>query len=159
MTEGRGVALAILGIVALIAVVGLVLLFSGKLTGDVVQPLSYGYGANKVYGGWANAQESSPRGAVVSTNVQTGGGSSYPYEGTWVKGVPYTPEGIPVAVVGGSQATYRQPTRYTTCPPSLDRMSRLQMATLSDEEFAQCIPGNFDDGSFCCPNTKLNPRA
>jgi hypothetical protein len=43
--EGKGVALAILGIVAVIAVVGLVLLFKGA-TGKFVQP-----GIAKVYGG------------------------------------------------------------------------------------------------------------
>ncbi|MEM2916369.1 MAG: hypothetical protein QXT19_03380 [Candidatus Woesearchaeota archaeon] len=43
--EGRGVALAILGIVAVIAVVGLVLLFTGA-AGNVVHP-----GIAKVYGG------------------------------------------------------------------------------------------------------------
>ncbi|MEM4247099.1 MAG: hypothetical protein QXR48_03885 [Candidatus Woesearchaeota archaeon] len=155
----RGIALAILGIVALIAVVGLVLLFSGKMTGQVVSSMAYGgQGANKVYGGWNRVQEESPRGAVVQVRDQQGGGVSYPYEGTWVKGVPYTPEGIPVAVVGGSQAVYRQPTRQTTCPPGLDRMGRLQMQTLSDEEFAQCIPGDFGDGSMCCPNTRLAAR-
>jgi hypothetical protein len=153
----KGVAMAILGIIALIAVVGLVLLFSGKLTGQAVAPMAYGgIGANKVYGGWDNAQEISPRGAVVQMVQQGGGGVSYPNEGSWVKGVPYTQEGIPVAVIGGSQATYRQPSRFTTCPPGLDRMGRLQMQTLSDEEFMQCIPGNFDDGSMCCPDTRLN---
>ncbi len=155
----KGVALAILGIVALIAVVGLILLFSGKLTGDVVAPMAYGgIGANKVYGGWDKAQENAPRGAVVQTEQQGGGGVSYPYEGNYVKGVPYTPEGIPVAVVGGKDATYRQPSRLTTCPPGLDRMGRLQMQTLSDTQFEQCIPGNFGDGSMCCPNTRLAVR-
>ena len=150
---------AILGIVALIAVVGLVLLFSGKLTGQVVTPAAYGgIGAPKVYGNWNKAQEGAPRGAVVQTAQQGGGGVSYPYEGNWVKGVPYTPEGIPVAVVGGNEATYRQPSRQTTCPPGLTRMGRLQMQTLSDEEFEQCIPGNFGDGSMCCPSARLPLR-
>lgn len=45
--ESKGIALAILGVVAVIAIVGLVLLFAGaKKTGDVVLP-QY----NKVYGG------------------------------------------------------------------------------------------------------------
>ena len=43
--EGRGVALAILGVVAVIAVVGLVLLFKGAGTGGYVAPF------NKLYGG------------------------------------------------------------------------------------------------------------
>jgi hypothetical protein len=156
MSEGRGVALAILGIVALIAVVGLILLFTGKLTGQVVaSPSVYGgAGANKVYGGWYRVQEESPRGAV-----RPDVGVSNAYEGTWVAGVPYTPEGIPVAVVGGSQAIYRQPTRLTTCPAGLTRMGSRQMQTLTDEEFGMCIAGNFDDGSMCCPSATFNPMA
>ncbi len=162
MSEGRGVALAILGIVALIAVVGLILLFSGKLTGQVTLPVAYGdYGipSPKTYGGWDNAQLLSPRGAVVAQEAMTGGGASYPNEGSWVKGVPYTPEGIPVAVIGGSQATYRQPTRLTTCAPGLARLGVRQMQTLSDEAFAQCIAGTFGDGSMCCPVSGVNPMA
>jgi hypothetical protein len=162
MSEGRGVALAILGIVALIAVVGLILLFSGKLTGQVTLPAAYGDYATpspKTYGGWNNVQLLSPRGAVVAQEAMTGGGASYPNEGSWVKGVPYTPEGIPVAVIGGSQATYREPTRLTTCQPGFARMGRLQMQTLSDESFANCIAGSFGDGSMCCPAPSLNPMA
>lgn len=45
MEEGRGVSLAILGVVAVIAVVGLVLLFTGA-TGEFV-----GYGLPKLYPG------------------------------------------------------------------------------------------------------------
>ncbi|MEM2916367.1 MAG: hypothetical protein QXT19_03370 [Candidatus Woesearchaeota archaeon] len=159
MSDGKGVALAILGIVALIAVVGLILLFSGKLTGEVTQPVTYGgYGASKLYGNWNKVQEEAPRGAVVAQSDLRGGGVSYPYEGNWVKGVPYTPEGIPVAVVGGKDAVYRQPSRQTTCPPGLVRMGVRQMQTLSDDEFALCIPGNFDDGSMCCPVAQLTAR-
>ncbi len=162
MSEGRGVALAILGIVALIAVVGLVLLFSGKLTGEVTLPAEYGvYGspAPKTYGGWDNAQLNSPRGAVVNQAGTSGGGAAYPYEGNWVTGVPYTPEGIPVSVIGGNEATYRQPTRLTTCPPGLSRLGVRQMQTLSDEDFGNCIAGTFGDGSMCCPTAGLNPMA
>ncbi len=159
MSDGKGVALAILGIVALIAVVGLILLFSGKLTGEVTQPATYGgYGANKLYGNWDKVQEEAPRGAVVAQEEYKGGGVSYPYEGNYVKGVPYTPEGIPVAVVGGNEATYRVSSRLTTCPPGLDRMGVRQMQTLSDSEFGLCIPGNFDDGSMCCPVEGLQAR-
>lgn len=41
--EGRGVALAILGVVAVIAVVGLVLLFAGRTTGKVSAPFAKTY--------------------------------------------------------------------------------------------------------------------
>lgn len=44
--ESKGIALAILGVVAVIAIVGLVLLFAGAKTGDIALP-----SMNKVYGG------------------------------------------------------------------------------------------------------------
>lgn len=64
--EGKGVAMAILGVVAVIAVVGLVLLFKGG-TGSFVQ----GYGAPKLYPGH-----------VVSGEV--GPGTNYLGEGAYV---------------------------------------------------------------------------
>lgn len=159
MSEGRGVAMAILGIIALIAVVGLILLFSGKLTGKIVTQEMYGgYGANKLYGGWANAQVESPRGPVVAQDTMSGGGASNPYQGSWVKGVPYTPEGIPVAVIGGNTATYRIESAQTACPVGLARMGVVQMRSLTDDAFANCIAGNFNDGSMCCPTTRLAVR-
>ena len=51
--EGKGIAFAILGIVAVIAVVGLVLLFKGA-TGKAI---NYAYGVDKVYGGINYGQE------------------------------------------------------------------------------------------------------
>lgn len=159
MSEGRGVALAILGIVALIAVVGLILLFSGKLTGKIVTQEMYGgYGADKLYGGWDNSQVLSPKGPVVGQEAMKGGGASNPYQGNWVKGVPYTPEGIPVAVIGGQEATYRIESSKTACPVGLARMGAVQMRSLSDEQFNNCIAGNFNDGSMCCPVTNLAVR-
>lgn len=53
--EGKGVALAILGIVAVIAVVGLVLLFSGGTGGFVG-----GYGSPKIYPGKVVQGETGP---------------------------------------------------------------------------------------------------
>ncbi len=158
MSDGKGVALAILGIVALIAVVGLILLFSGKLTGEVTTSGIGGYGANKLYGNWDKVQEEAPRGAVVAQSELKGGGASYPYSGNYVKGVPYTPEGIPVAVIGGQEADYRISSIQTTCPPGLARMGVRQMQTLSDDNFGRCIAGSFDDGSMCCPVAELQAR-
>jgi len=135
--EGKGVALAILGVVALIAVVGLVLLFKGA-TGNVVayDPI---YGSDKLYGGWDRVQENAPRGDV-----------GHPYQGSWVKGVPYTWEGQEVAVIGGSQATYREPTRFTTCPQGQIRVGSRGIQRLTDDEFATCVPSEIGDGSYCC---------
>ncbi len=65
MAEEKGVALAILGIVAVIAVVGLIMLFQGA-AGDVVLP-----GAAKIYPG-----------KVVSGDV--GAGTQYSGEGAYV---------------------------------------------------------------------------
>jgi hypothetical protein len=159
MSEGKGVALAILGIVALIAVVGLVLLFSGKMTGNVVAPgaeIYGGYGANKLYGGNYRVQESAPRGAVSYPETYKGGHVANPNQGTYVKGVPVTWEGQVVSVVGGSQSIYREPTRFTTCPAGLDRMGSRQMQSLSDAEFVKCVDGGFGDDSMCCPTYGLD---
>jgi hypothetical protein len=147
MSESRGVALAILGIVALIAVVGLVLLFSGRTTGQVTIPGIYGgYGADKTYGGWERAEETTPRGDV-----------GHPYQGSYVKGVPTTWEGQTVAVVGGSQATYREPSRFSTnCPPDLDYYGSRQAQSLSDDEWETCITA--DDGlGMCCRTQGVQP--
>lgn len=157
MSEGRGVALAILGIVALIAVVGLILLFSGKMTGRVVTTEIYGgYGANKLYGGGDRSQEWAPRGSVEYPATYEGGYSSNPYEGSYVKGVPTTWEGQTVAVVGGSQATYREPSRFTTnCPTGLDYYGARQALSLSDDEFNNCIAAD-DNKGWCCATEGLN---
>jgi hypothetical protein len=135
--EGRGVALAILGVVALIAVVGLVLLFRGA-TGNVVayDPI---YGSDKLYGGWDRVQENAPRGSVGE-----------PYAGSWVKGVPTTWEGQTVGVIGGSQARYRVPSSFTTCPAGQIRVGARGMDRLTDDEFATCVPSEIGDGSYCC---------
>ncbi len=158
MSEGRGVALAILGIVALIAVVGLVLLFSGRLTGKVVTNDIYGgYGANKLYSGGYRAQGDAPRGPVGYPEEYKGGYVSNPNQGSWVKGVPQTWEGQEVVAIGGSQATARVPTKFTTCPAGLDRMGSREMQSLDDDEYSRCVPGGFDDSSMCCPKLGLNP--
>ena len=138
MSEGKGIAMAILGIVALIAVVGLVLLFSGKMTGGVVANEAI-YGANKVYGGWDNSQQNSPRGTT-----------GLPYAGSWVKGVPVTQEGQPVAVIGGSQAIARVPSLYTTCPMGQVRVGSRNIQSLTDGEWETCVLSEIGDGSYCC---------
>jgi len=87
--SGKGIALAILGIVAVIAIVGLVLLFSGaKKTGQVAYT-----GVDKVYGGALKDVE-------------------YPYlENRPAKGVPVLPEGVEVV---DEQTAYAQGVPYRT---------------------------------------------
>lgn len=148
MADGKGVAMAILGIVALIAVVGLILLFSGAATGDVVTDSLYG--RDKLYGGWDRVQQASPRGAVGYPDTYKGGGISRPYEGTWVKGVPTTWEGQNVAVVGGKQAVYREPSRFTTCPAGQVRVGQRGLLRLTDDEWGTCQLFSGGDGSYCC---------
>lgn len=150
MAEGRGVVLAILGIVALIAVVGLVLVFSGKSTGQVVLPARYGQ--DKLYGGG--------KGQPFESDAP--GRAGLPYSGGWVAGSPYTTAAGEAygetkqrkVVVGGKTSLERVPSRYTTCPPGLNRADYTELTGLSDEEFAACI-FNRDLNSWCCPAASL----
>jgi len=147
MSEGKGVALAILGVVALIAVVGLVMLFNGS-TGKVVVGNIYssGYGAPAphIYGRAPGNQEV---------------GSYYnPNAGSWVNGAPTTWEGQNVAVIGGSQAMYKVPSPQLACPPNTLRMGVANMRSLSDDQLNLCVLATqFDDGSMCCPTNSLDP--
>ena len=138
--------MAILGIVALIAVVGLILLFSGKLTGKVVVGNSYdsvaGVPAPHLYG--------------RAPGLQDVGSYDNPNSGSWVNGVPQTWEGQTVAVIGGSQAVYRVPSPQTACPPNTLRMGAASMRRLSDDQLSICVDGGFNDGSMCCPTNSLD---
>jgi hypothetical protein len=151
MTEGRGVALAILGIVALIAVVGLVMLFSGRMTAKVVagDPI---YGVDKLYGRPPGQQ------AIGSTDN--------PYSGSWVKGsyapgaggVMYGENIQPVKVIAGSQADYRVPAEQTkTCPRGLDYFGARQAMSLDDDEYGTCVDA-FDGRGLCCDVSGLQVR-
>lgn len=139
--------MAILGIVALIAVVGLILLFSGKLTGKVVvgniYSTDYAIPTAHVYG--------------RAPGLQEVGSMDNPYSGTWVTGKPQTWEGQNVAVVGGSQAVYRVPSPQTACPPNTLRMGTASMRRLSDDQLNICVDGGFGDGSMCCPTNSIDP--
>lgn len=78
MTEGKGVALAILGVVAVIAVVGLILLFTGA-TGKV----AYSTAGAKLYGGGELAhgldQYRDPQGFVRDSTNRIYEGPLYGY--------------------------------------------------------------------------------
>ncbi len=142
MSEGRGVALAILGIVALIAVVGLVLLFSGRLTAKVVadDPI---YGISKVYG-------RSPGEQAI--------GSENPNSGSWVTGTPYTWEGQQKVVVGGAQADYRNPSDDDyVCNDGFIKVGSRSILRYGDDTEG-CYPDPSGDGSYCCPASGLDLR-
>lgn len=131
MSEGRGITLAIFGIVALIAIVGLVLLFSGRLTGNV----AYGstdpgiYGGDKLYGGGQYGVE-------------------LPYTvNRPVKGVYQTWEGNEVAITGTKRTTTRIPSKWTTCEDG-HRVDVTQLGSMM-ERGSSCV-FNVDLNSWCC---------
>lgn len=132
MSEGRGVAMAILGIVALIAVVGLVLLFSGRLTAKVVagDPI---YGVSKLYVPEFRAEER--------------------LEGRLVKGVEYTQEGNIVAEVGGKTAGFRNPANYV-CKPGFNEMGTSEFGSMGEPQ--GCYASGYN--TLCCPESGLDIR-
>lgn len=145
--SGRGVALAILGIVAVIAIVGLVLLFSGaKKTAQVSA------GLDKVYGGALKDVE-------------------YPYlEGRTIGGgAATTPEGVRIAeeekayADGVPYRTFNRvpdmiPTPQTSCgegffPVSAQSKERFESATaLKCSDYVAALD------SYCCPVPQVQTR-
>jgi hypothetical protein len=135
MTEGR-VSLAILGLVALIAVTGLVTLFSGRPTGNVVTEEMYGgYGSDKLYGNWPYAEQR--------------------IHGSLVKGVEQTVEGQNVAEVGGASSIQRTPSYYTTCAQGERSVDVEEM--LAMEERGSTCSFNAGINRWCCSVVGLNP--
>lgn len=138
--SGRGVALAILGIVAVIAIVGLVLLFSGaKKTAQVAT------GLDKEYGGAMKGVE-------------------YPYlEGRTVKGgVGATPEGVPVSdeqkayAEGVPYRTFSRvqdqiPTPQTTCGAGFFEVSVNNKADFEANTGLKCSEYVAALDAYCCP--------
>ncbi len=137
MSEARGVALAIFGIVALIAIVGLVLLFSGRLTGKVTNPALYDQ--DKLYGGGSH-------------------GIEVPYTiNRVVKGVRYTPEFQDVAETGGKRSLERIPSLTTkNCPPKLTYFGARSISAVG-EDFGECIVADDGKGWCCPPPARLDP--
>jgi hypothetical protein len=141
--EGKGVALAILGIVAVIAVVGLVLLFTGA-TGKVASS----YGDAKVYGGGEIAhgldQYRDPEGYV---RYQT----PRPYEfeeGVWPERLMDSGENEPPAPVYGQDYKRTGPVLDNPCPypPYTDKTTGLYA------EGRDCVPSEspgYED-FLCC---------
>ncbi len=131
--EGKGVALAILGIVAVLAVVGLVLLFKGA-TGKVA-----GTVGDKLYGGGGIAhdkdQYQDPEGFVRYSDNRVYSGALYVY-----------PDRIKDSGNGVPEATYDQDYRRTgpimdnPCPypPYTDRVTALYASG------RECVPSGMN---------------
>ena len=143
MAEQKGLSLTILGIVAVVAILGLVLLFKTAVTGGQVYPLSYG--ADKLYGG----------GKAVAY------GSTEPWTPSWVSGKPVTPEGQQVLVgssgevpgyytarTGIKSATRRQAADFTTCGEGLIEVTEFEIEQQGLDP-AKCY---YDSGlnRYCC---------
>lgn len=141
--EGKGVALAILGIVAVIAVVGLILLFTGA-TGKVV---SSGGGA-KVYGGGEIThgldQYRDPEGYVRYSTPR-------PYEfeeGLWPERLQDSGENAPPATVLDQDYRRTGPVLDNPCPypPYNDKVTGLYA------EGRDCVPSEAPgyEEFMCC---------
>ena len=145
--SGRGVALAILGIVAVIAIVGLVLLFSGaKKTAQVAT------GLDKVYGGALKGVE-------------------YPYlESRTVRGgVAATPEGVPVS---DEQKAYSEgvpyrtfsrvvdqiPTPQTTCGEGFFEVPVQSKERVEASTGLKCSDYVAAIDAYCCPTPTFRNR-
>ena len=120
--EGKGVALAILGIVAVIAVVGLVLLFSNA-TGKGV------YGG-EMYQSWDNPlrQPGESPGRYTSPVPSSDGGTYYRYRKGWPG-------------LSNEQVRDWCPIEGFTVVASIVEMAGRQ----------DCIPSPTRDKMFCCP--------
>ena len=138
--SGRGVALAILGIVAVIAIVGLVLLFSGaKKTAQVST------GLDKVYGGALKGEE------WPYLEARTIGG-----------GARVTPEGVPLAEEAAAYAEgvpYRTfsrvqdqiPTPQTTCGAGFFEVPVQSKQRVEASTGLKCSDYVAGIDSYCCP--------
>lgn len=119
MTEGKGVALAILGIVSVIAIVGLVLLFTGA-TGQGIYS-----GTLRQMQGWPGYEKGEEPLRYTSPVPPAGGGTFYSHRKSWERGLydkdvcPYNdyPTVKDPARVGGRTDCIPSPTRspYFCC--------------------------------------------
>jgi len=148
--EQKGLSLTILGIVAVVAILGLVLLFKTAVTGEYAYPLSYG--GDKLYGG----------GKTVASQ------STEPWTPSWVSGKPVTPEGqqvltgssneppgITTARTGIKSATRRQAADFTTCGEGLIEVTEFEIEQQGFDPEQCYYDGNLN--RYCCAwQGKLN---
>ena len=124
--EGKGIALTILGIVAVIAIVGLVLLFTGAGTGGYVAP------GVKVYGG---AIKDEPYPYLVQRKVAGAYGDQYSAQYTQIPDIPQ------------SRSQYKIPTERLGCPS--DKPYRVSASDV-DIVPRECTTSEELAGWYCC---------
>lgn len=141
MADGKGVALAILGIVAVIAVVGLVLLFTGA-TARVASPTS----GDKIYGG------NIVRGPYYET------GYARYKTGRFREGEEFVyPERIKASGDQPVPTVYRDSSYKRTGPvagasgPEKCPDPRYPDPTTSLYAFEGCVTSEVDPNFYCCP--------
>jgi hypothetical protein len=142
--EGKGIAMAILGIVAVIAVVGLVLLFKGGATGNVAGSTA---GA-KIYGGGEIARgldqyRSDDQFTRYSDNRATHGRLySYDWSDDFRDRIEDSGNGVPYATYN---ADYKRggPVKDNPCPfpPYSDKVTGLYA------QGRECLPAGVDPAS------------
>ena len=127
MTDEKGIALAILGITAVIAVVGLVLLFTGANTGDVV------WVGPKTYGG-----------ATKNVDLPYLEQRKFGAYGDQAVGAE---SGVPRRTL--SRAATQIPSVIGSCGEGMVRVSNQEMLALYARG-AKCT--EFAGGGYCCTN-------
>ncbi len=146
MAEQKGLSLTILGIVAVVAILGLVLLFKTAVTGGYASS----YGANKLYGG----------------GIAVAGGANEPWTPSWVDATPITSEGNVVTVGGHDEtrgittarsniksATWRQAADLTQpCGAS----GKIEVPYNRIGAYANCAGPNANDQYCCDPIAQRN---
>lgn len=147
MAEGKGVALAILGIVAVIAVVGLVLLFSGA----TAKVASSSYNAMNLYGGNLNRGPEGETGFVrYSTNRATQGRL---YSDQWSD--DFRDRNQDTGTMEAPRALYNQDYKRTgpvlpdKCPSEYFGEYRDPVTSLY--AWDACVQSPVDPAFYCCP--------
>ncbi len=131
MAEDKGISLTILGVVAVIAIVGLVLLFTGAGTGGYVAP------GNKVYGG---AIQEKPYPYLQGRKVSGVAGDQYSAQYTSIPSIPQSRDQYKIPNPSGCPAgTYG----YTSTEVQLGRV-----------DASACTPNEIVAGTYCCTDPR-----
>jgi hypothetical protein len=147
--EQRNIAFAILGIIGVLAAVGLVITLTGESTGQVVYIPSQ-YGPAKLYGRAPGLQKF---GTIENPYAQERVVGSDTPGAAW--GASYGENPPDVAIVAGHEALYRVPTKQTTCPRGFMRIEPARADKMPEEQMAGCAVYEGGGGSLCCPVTNF----